>query len=297
MTWVAVGATAVSVVGGAIENKSANAASDRANIPINAARAKASALADKPYTAYSGEMVAPESRNEMAGSELARSLPGYFGEANKQFSGDTISGLMNPYTQNVTDIGLRDLTKGYGEQLAGLDRTSNMTDAFGIGRSAANKGELNRNYEQEYGDLATKGQAAAYDSAQKQFNMDRANALDVASGVGHAADTLSQTGANERSIAQAGDTAKQNEFLRGENWDINRIDPLVRMMGGQGTTQGPSSSTLSDLIGGASLGMGFRGMMGGSGGGVNQNQLNNSTLDAATNVSNQIGPVTPIGGE
>lgn len=296
MPWGAVAGAVISAGAGYMENQSAQSAADKQNAPINAARAKASALADKPFTAYGGEMVAPESQNEFLGSSLARTMPGYFDEANKQFTGSTISDLMNPYTQNVTDVGLRKLTEGYGTDLASATRGANMTDAFGVGRSAANKGVLQRNYEQEYGDLATKGQAAAFDSARSQFNANRTNALDTAFGVGNAAKELQASGAAERGISQGADTAKYNEFLRGENWDINRIDPLIRSIGGQGTTQGPSSNMLGDIMGGASLGYGMMSKMSG-GGGIDQNALNNSTLDAATNVSNNIGPVTPIGGE
>jgi hypothetical protein len=80
---------------------------------------------------------------------------------------------MNPYQQNVTDIGKREATRQsaiQGTQQAGQ---ATQSGAFGGSRDAIMQAERERNLSQQMGDIQAQGSNAAFQQAQQQFNADQ----------------------------------------------------------------------------------------------------------------------------
>ena len=81
---------------------------------------------------------------------------------------------MNPYQQNVTDIGKREAARQsaiQGTQQAGQ---ATQAGAFGGSRDAIMQAERERNLGQQMSDIQAQGSNAAFQQAQQQFNADQA---------------------------------------------------------------------------------------------------------------------------
>jgi hypothetical protein len=84
---------------------------------------------------------------------------------------------MNPYQQNVTDIGKREAARQsniLGTQQAGQ---ATQAGAFGGSRDAIMQAERERNLGQQMGDIQAQGSNAAFQQAQQQFNADQARRM------------------------------------------------------------------------------------------------------------------------
>ena len=80
---------------------------------------------------------------------------------------------MNPYQQNVTDIGKREAARQsaiQGTQQAGQ---ATQAGAFGGSRDAIMQAERERNLGQQMSDIQAQGSNAAFQQAQQQFNADQ----------------------------------------------------------------------------------------------------------------------------
>ncbi len=265
-------AAAGAIIGGVEANQQKQQAKGIANAQnsrYDPLVAKATAIADRPYTPYTGETTAGLTSNQvLAGSNAKREagqLPIYQQNASRQWNGDTAKQYMNPYISGVLDTSARNLTQQYGSQLADYNRKSGMTDAFGVGRSGALTGALNKNYDQTLSDMYTTGRANAYGNAQNAFMSDSARYGALAN---NAMANLENTGAVEQATNQAADTSKYKQFLEQRDWSVNNMGPLLAAMGKQAdshVTPGPTDM-LGSIMGGASAGYGmYTGMGGGKG--------------------------------
>jgi len=99
-----------------------------------------------------------------------------------RFSGGTFGQgaadfYMNPYQQNVTDIGKREAARQsniLGTQQAGQ---ATQAGAFGGSRFGVQQAERERNLGQQMNDIQAQGQNAAFTNAQQQFNADQARRM------------------------------------------------------------------------------------------------------------------------
>jgi len=80
---------------------------------------------------------------------------------------------MNPYQQNVTDIGKREAARQSGIQGAQQQGQATQSGAFGGGRDAIMRAERERNLGQQMNDIQAQGSNAAFQQAQQQFNADQ----------------------------------------------------------------------------------------------------------------------------
>jgi hypothetical protein len=181
--------------------------------------AKGAALTDinqNPYQQYSGERIAgftplqqqaqqgaanmQPSQQVGFGSNLAGAAG--LGALNTNYQAGRFGGgtfgqgaadfYMNPYQQNVTDIGKREAARQssiLGTQQAGQ---ATQAGAFGGSRFGIQQAERERNLGQQMADIQAQGSNAAYTNAQQQFNADQARRLQ-AQGMGEAS---RQYGAN-----------------------------------------------------------------------------------------------------
>jgi hypothetical protein len=81
---------------------------------------------------------------------------------------------MNPYQQNVIDIGKREATRQSAIQGTQQQAQATQSGAFGGSRDAIMRAERERNLSQQMGDIQAQGSNAAFQQAQQQFNADQA---------------------------------------------------------------------------------------------------------------------------
>ena len=95
---------------------------------------------------------------------------GMFGQGAADF-------YMNPYQQNVTDIGKREAARQSAIQGTQQQAQATQAGAFGGGRDAIMRAERERNLGQQMGDIQAQGSNAAFQQAQQQFNADQARRM------------------------------------------------------------------------------------------------------------------------
>jgi hypothetical protein len=93
------------------------------------------------------------------------------------FGQDAANFYMNPYQQNVIDIGKREAARQSGIQGAQQQAQATQAGAFGGGREAIMRAERERNLSQQMGDIQAQGSNAAFQQAQQQFNADQARRM------------------------------------------------------------------------------------------------------------------------
>ena len=96
------------------------------------------------------------------------------------FGAPTATAYMSPYASNVTDIAVRE-----ARRQGDIERSRGAMGAigrgtFGSGRQTLMQSEQDRNLAQNIGDIRARGQQAAFENAQQQFERDRANAIEAA---------------------------------------------------------------------------------------------------------------------
>jgi hypothetical protein len=99
-----------------------------------------------------------------------------------RFSGGTFGQgaadfYMNPYQQNVIDIGKREAARQSAIQGTQQQAQATQAGAFGGGRDAIMRAERERNLGQQMGDIQAQGSNAAFQQAQQQFNADQARRM------------------------------------------------------------------------------------------------------------------------
>jgi hypothetical protein len=93
------------------------------------------------------------------------------------FGQDAADFYMNPYQQNVIDIGKREAARQSGIQGTQQQAQATQAGAFGGGRDAIMRAERERNLGQQMGDIQAQGSNAAFQQAQQQFNADQARRM------------------------------------------------------------------------------------------------------------------------
>ena len=288
--WVEAGAAALGAVQSIMGNKAASQAQKLNNqVAQENANAQgtmlndAQQIANTPFQAYTGTLTAPMAGNEQLGYDLAAKSAAPNGAAatdltkanslvdqaagNSDWNSATAQKYMNPYTQAVTDQALTQANRQYLQDLTGMNERAAQTGAFGGGRNAIEQGELAGQNQLNQADILATGNANAYDSAMRAWNMDNAAKLNAANAYERAGgditnmnnadiSNLMRTGGVSRAVAQTGLNAAYGQFMRQQNWKANQLQPLIQAMGrtkGGVTQQAPiQSNTANQLLGLAS---------------------------------------------
>lgn len=302
MAWVAVGMGVAGAVEGGLSTSSSNSAAAKEsaanNAPYLSQMSTGTTLENQPFTPYTGQMIAPESGNEKLAGALAPGLAGSeagdLSKAGQSWNSGTMQQYMNPYEQAAINVPEQQLGLQYGENTAALQRKQGSSDSFGVGRTAAQQGALGHNYETEFGNIQQTGMAQAYGAAQGAFQSDTqryANLAKTKGALGSAAiQNLNVTGMNQRSIAQANDTANYSQFEKGQNWATDQYKAISPIISGdaQHLTDPQPASMVSGILGGAMSGVGaaygmggmMKGMGGGGGGGGGSGSANGWVTDS-----------------
>lgn len=257
---------------------------------------QAEAVANQPFEAYMGQRVAGFSPVEQAGREramqlaqqgiglpqvtqatdIAAQVAGYQpGSITPQLLSQTdISSYMSPFTQNVTDIGLREMDRQRQIEQQSLAAQAARAGAFGGSRQGIVESELARNYGQRMADFIAQQQQAAFGSAQEaaQTDINRLNQAQTANealrqtaagvqiqgasalsqaanqlrslGYGDA-DIMRALGGEERQLNQAELDFTLNEFMRGQAFPSQQLSARLSPLG-MGANVAQAAPTLDE---------------------------------------------------
>lgn len=185
----------------------------------------------------------------------------------KTVGNTTISDYMSPYIMAALQPQLDDLARTGTAQRKMLDSSATMDGAFGDARSGVALAQQLLDEAKTRSGVVGQGYQSAFDRAASLRSSDIANdtdaqktnlnlALQRAISGGKAlsdldaatvnrglttADALAKAGLTEQQTNQAADTAKMQEFLRGQGWDQQQISWLTSVL--SGTPHGSTTTT------------------------------------------------------
>lgn len=314
--WVSAGAAVL----GAADSAYSNAQAGKANSANNANSAQlASAsntmlnigetVANQPFEAYTGQMVAPMTGNQQQAYSLAskNAISGGAQQDNAKATGllddvaansfneNNISNYMNPYTQSVTDASLAAQQKSYNQAVASNASRSAQNDSFGGGRAAITGATLASQNALNAGTLTATNNKNAYDSAVQAWQNDNNMKINAANAYNASGQDLTNmnsadisnlmlTGGTSYAINQSNLAAAYGEFQRQQGWSAQQLGSLISAVGsakGSPAQTAPiQSNTANQLLG---LGSTIAGLAGGG----RTTPLTNSGAPSATEISNQ----------
>jgi len=215
--------------------------------------------------------------NDLAtgGLEAIRRLAVQFPDAN-------IEDYMNPYTQQVLDPAIRDLTREAEKNRQAIIGRSAMTGSFGGSRNALAQSQAQQDTQEAIGDLSANERARAFTAATQQWRADQSaipglfasgqNLVNNAQGATVNADNfrrlgyqdvqnllgsnqgrlatevnpLLTVGGLDQGVNQARADAGYQDFTNSQNWGLRQIDALTRAFGaGTGATGQTTTSTVT----------------------------------------------------
>lgn len=155
---------------------------------LEKAQAQEQARLAAGYPVYPGPRIAqftPEERAAQAGivSLVGSQEPtfdiakGLTAAGTGAATAETIGERMSPYMQQVVDIEKREAERGADARRQQLAAQAVGSRAFGGSREAFMQSELDRNLQQQLGDIQAKGQQAAFQQAQQAFEQQKQRQL------------------------------------------------------------------------------------------------------------------------
>lgn len=247
---------------------------------------KATALTDRPYTAYTGERVAGLSGNEsqaldMAakGSAGARENYGKATNLIDNVSGQawdqkTIDQYMNPYTKNVVDQTLKRENTAYQQGQNQLRGQAAAQGAFGGDRATLLEAAGRGKHLQAVGDITAQGYASAYNDAFSKWQADNDRKMSAARAYENVGgdinrmdsaqiEDLLKTGGADRVLRQLVDDNKYNAFIEQRDWNVTNLQPLMQALSAYGGTNpgqpSQQSNAAADTLGAISAIVGYFG--------------------------------------
>lgn len=271
MSWVAVGTTAVSVVGGAIakNNGPKSSQSSTEQMPkwyedsAKNAGDRANQIMNRDYSQYNGERVAGLGANEQGALSAAGSLGDktqpYMSRLQAGFTPGALDQFANPYTDQVLGARKRAIGEEYGRQSSALASNQAATDAFRTGRSDLARSRLDSNRIRALDEATNQTKSDAWDKAMTgymgQRNSDIGALGATTSSEMNRINALGQTGQNERGVRQGQNDFNYGQFLERRDWDVNNLGPMLQFLqstktGGTTTSTGRTSSGAGGMLGG-----------------------------------------------
>jgi hypothetical protein len=324
MPWgAAIGA--VGALGSAAINKSGaktgsqNTSDDAAvTQATDSALSQAETIAQRAYTPYNGQVVAPLSSNEQqaygqasGGSALNQEAAGDYGKAESalgsidDYNSSTVGKYMDPYVSSVLTPQLNQENINYQQQRNTL--LNSKAGAFGGDRSALEEGQLDYQHGQNTSAMTGKAYSDAYTNAQNAFFQDQskkvnaANAYDQVGGDASKLNTqqvqdLMATGQVSRALQQSQLDFNYSQFVENRDWSVNNLQPLLQTIGAAKGTNvtttkyGAPSNPASAAIGAAATVAGayFTGGKSGSSGSSSSGSMNSSDQTVSNDAWNEL---------
>lgn len=250
--------------------------------------------ANRPYTPYTGDRVAPLSANEQQGAGLASEAAGrYQGDIDAartafegvetDFRNFDAEGYMNPYIKGALDPAAREVREQGARRRNELGGQLASQGAFGGSRAILAQRESDELTDQGISDIYGEGYARAFESGADRWAADQQRQMDVGSnylnlaGVGTDIDTanvanLMRTGEVQRIVDQMGKDFDYQQFTEGRDWEgkqaaflANLLPALSGTYGTEATTKEKTKAdTASSLLGAATAAGGLAMMMTGT---------------------------------
>jgi hypothetical protein len=202
---------------------------------------RAEQVGSRPYQAFTGQRIAqltPE--EEMAGNVVSQQIlpaAANLGAIGQQtFDVATAQQYMNPYQEQVIQSTLGDIQEQYGQAQRALGAQAIGAGAFGGARFGVERALGQERFLEQVGDVSSRLRQAGFESGAQRFAADRAAQLGAAQaqlgGLTQAAAGLSQFGAIERGIEQAGLAEAYRDFIEEREYPTEQVRQIVGALSG-----------------------------------------------------------------
>ena len=222
-------------------------------------------LSGEGYQRFPGQRLADFVPDQLKSFDLARGAATAH-EGDLRFGRDTLRGIpqefnqnefdqrSNPYTQNVLQRTLDEVRRQGSITERGIQDNLINSGNFGGSRAGIRLAEHDRNQGQLMGDITADLNAANYQQAQQQFNVDRANQGQIAqqsAGLGGLAQQygltgaagLGQAGALQQGQTQAGLDVAYQDFLSQRQHPYDQLGFYGNMVRGVPATTNTTQQT------------------------------------------------------
>lgn len=259
-------------------------------------------LSEEDYVSYQGNRQAGFNQDERDAWALGRGTIGTGGLGESQdmtrevgrrglegFSQEELQPWMNPYIENVVDVGRRKQFEDFDRLQNDYRNRAGEAAAFGGSRFGIGEAEMNRGFREDLADFETESLFSGYNdgmnramqgtqmagqSAMNMANLNQAQRqMDLTD-----VDTLNTIGGIQRQHQQTGLDLKYQDFLDEQAHPYDQVQflqsvmqPMAQTMRGsqvQQTQQQGGSGILGNVLGGASIGRGLFSGGGGNNGGT-----------------------------
>jgi hypothetical protein len=202
---------------------------------------KAENLGQRPYQAYTGQMIAPLSALEQQSANVATQqlLPQTqqlraIGE--QTFTPAVAQQYMNPYESQVIKGAIGDVEDQYQQAQRALSAQAVGAGAFGGTRFGVERALGTERFLDQVGDISSRLRQAGFESGAARFAADRASQLQAAqaqlSGTAGAIQGLSTLGATSRGIEQAGLAEAYRDFIERREYPVEQVRQVVGALAG-----------------------------------------------------------------
>ena len=202
---------------------------------------RAENLGQRPYQAYTGQMIAPLSALEQQSANVATQqlLPQTqqlraIGE--QRFTPTVAQQYMNPYESQVIKGAIGDVEDQYQQAQRALSAQAVGSGAFGGTRFGVERALGTERFLDQVGDISSRLRQAGFESGAARFAADRASQLQAAqaqlSGTAGAIQGLSTLGATSRGIEQAGLAEAYRDFIERREYPVEQVRQVVGALAG-----------------------------------------------------------------
>ena len=157
--------------------------------------------------------------------------------APQQFGLEQAQQYMSPYIQSVIDAQQRNAIQAAQQAQLGQNLASARQGTYGGARQAILQGQREAGLRQQLGDIQATGLQSAYESAQAQFERDRAAQMAAEQANLQAALGVQQLGAGQSLEAQRANQAAALQAAQQRQAAAQGLTGLAQTMGGLGTQQ------------------------------------------------------------
>ena len=202
---------------------------------------RAEQVGQRNYQAFRGQRIAQLTPEEIqAGNVVSQQIlpqAGQLAQIGAQtFDANVAAQYMNPYQEQVIKGTLADLGEQYqmGQRTLGAQALS--AGAFGGARFGVERALGQEKFLEQVGDVSSRLRQAGFESGAQRFAADRAAQLGAAQaqlgGLTQAAAGLSQFGAIERGVEQAGLAEAYRDFIEQREYPTEQVRQIVGALSG-----------------------------------------------------------------
>lgn len=202
------------------------------------------------YQAGAGAQAGLESlMGTQAQAVAAPQLTQYQLGAPQQFGLEQAQQYMSPYMQAVVDAQQRNAIQAAQQAQLGQNLAAARQGTYGGARQALLQGSREAGLRQQLGDIQAQGLQSAYESAQAQFERDRAAQMGAEQANLQAALGVQQLGAGQSLEAQRANQAAALQAAQQRQAAATGLGSLAQTLGGLGTQQLAGEMDITKTIG------------------------------------------------